>query len=333
MIRLRLAAGDFTQMRFGFSPMTELVFSLYMLHSGQVDPLYRGWTRSARQRVRDLDAELLQAVVPHRGVLPDFPQGSAGFATTIEQQLKLLAGWEADLLRAELEAAWRFDELPSAAQRLLAAGPAGLRRLADVFWAYWEAVLAPHWRRMWAVLESEVAYRARQLARGGLTELLTDLHPWLQLDHDCLSLNQHSDHDREYDLTGTGLLLMPCIFATPNVMFGPVPNITAPCLIYRPRGVATVWETIGPGSAGDDPLGALIGRSRAAILRSTSLPKSTTELAREFGRAGGTVSEHLSTLRRCGMITSWRSGRSVLYQRTPLATSLMITADGGDGPA
>lgn len=325
MIRLRLAADDFTQMRFGFSPVTELVDSLYMLHSGQVDPLYRDWAKRARGRMPGLDNDLLQAVVPHRGIMPDFPQGDAGTATTIEQQLKLLNDWPPDLLRAELEAVWHGTDLPPAAQQLVAAGPAGIRRLADVFWSYWEAALEPHWHRMQAVLEAEVAYRARQLTRGGLAALLADLHPQLQLEQDCIRINKpwHGD----YDLAGNGLLLMPCVFAPPNVIFGPSPP--GPSLIYRPRGVATVWEAVNVNPPADDPLGALMGRSRAAILRSTGLPKSTTELARELGQAVATVSTHLSTLRRSGMITSWRSGRSVLHQRTTLATSVLSSAPQG----
>ncbi len=35
---------------------------------------------------------------------------------------------------------------------------------------------------------------------------------------------------------------------------------------------------------------------------------------------------HLATLKACGLVTSWRSGRRVLYQRTPLAASLLAAA-------
>jgi DNA-binding transcriptional ArsR family regulator len=319
MIRLRLAAGDFTRMRFGFSPVTELVDSLYMLHGDHIEPMYRDWAKPARTRIRGLDDDVLQAVVPHRGLMPDFPQGDAGTATTIEQQLQLLTDWPVDMLRAELEAVWGGCELPPAAQQLIAAGPAGVRRLADVFWSYWEAALEPYWPRMRAVLEAEVAYRARQLTRGGLAALIADLHPQLQLDQDGIRINKPSCGD--HDLAGNGLLLMPCVFAPPNVIFGPAPP--GPSLIYRPRGVATVWEAVKASPPADDPLGALIGRSRVAILRSTGLPKSTTELARELGQAVATVSVHLSMLRRCGMVHSWRSGRSVLHQRTTLAVSVL----------
>jgi DNA-binding transcriptional ArsR family regulator len=326
MIRLRLAAGDFTQIRFGFSPVTELVDSLYMLHGDRIDPLYRSWANRARARMRGLDDDVLQAVVPHRGLIPDFPPGDAGTATTIEQQLKLLADWPVDMLRAELQAVWAGCDLPPAAQQLIAAGPAGVRRLADVFWSYWEAALEPHWPRIRAIVEAEVAYRARQLTRGGLAALIADLHPQVELDQDSIRINRPTACG-DYDLGGNGLLLMPCVFAPANAVFGPPPP--GPSLIYRPRGVAALWETATANPPADDPLGALIGRSRAAILRRTDLPRSTSELAGDLGQAVATVSVHLSMLRRCGMITSWRSGRSVLHQRTTLAASVLGGASPG----
>lgn len=329
MIRLRLAASGFTQIRFAFSPISELTCSLYLSHSGHVEPLYRDWAKQSPPGMLGLDHELLRAAVPHRGVLPDFPQGTAGIATTIGQQLKLLAVWEPDLLRAELEAAWHGNDLPPVAEQLIMSGPDGLIRLADVFRSYWEAALEPHWPRMRAVLEAEIAYRSRQLARGGLTELLADLHPLVELDQDCIRVNK--PRRSEHDLSGSGLLLMPCIFATPSVVFGVGPG-EVPCLIYRPRGVATVWEEAEQRPVADDPLGALIGRSRAAILRGTALPKSTSEMARDLGQAAATVSEQLSTLRRSGMVTSWRAGRSVLHQRTPAATRLIDAVTGHDRP-
>jgi len=55
---------------------------------------------------------------------------------------------------------------------------------------------------------------------------------------------------------------------------------------------------------------------------------STTDLAGQLGQSSAAVSEHLAVLRRSGLVTSWRSGRRVLYQRTPLATSI-VAASGG----
>jgi DNA-binding transcriptional ArsR family regulator len=68
-----------------------------------------------------------------------------------------------------------------------------------------------------------------------------------------------------------------------------------------------------------ESLAALLGRARAAFLRRTSVPMSTTQLARELRQSPASVNEHLAVLRNAGLLTSRRSGRSVLYRQTPLA--------------
>ncbi len=118
---------------------------------------------------------------------------------------------------------------------------------------------------------------------------------------------------------------MPCVFAWPYLDIG-VGNPWPPHLIYGARGVGNLWQERAGAAPGDpDVLGELLGHSRAAILTRVALPMSTTGLARELGHSPPAVSAHLSVLRRSGLVTSWRSGRRVLYQQTPLATSI-ITA-------
>jgi len=319
MIELRMAAGDFTRMRFAYSPVSEALDSLNMLHSGRVHPLHRGWADMARERLRGLDTALLQAIAPAgRAVLtpPLDPNGRI----TIEHQLQLVADWPPDLLRAELEGVWQCVPMPAAARELIADGPAGARRIAAALRTYWDATIAPYWGQMQAVLDADIAYRARRVALGGISALLEDLHPQLQLDQSTIRLNKTSHY--QCDLAGKGVLLIPCVFAGPNVMFD-LGGFGPPTIVYSPRGLGTVWETNGASRSSEDALSALMGRGRAAILRCVELPRTTTELARALGLSGATVSVHLSTLRRCGMVTSWRSGRRVLYQRTPLASSVL----------
>jgi DNA-binding transcriptional ArsR family regulator len=72
----------------------------------------------------------------------------------------------------------------------------------------------------------------------------------------------------------------------------------------------------------------MIGRTRAAVLLRLAVPMSTTQLARDLGQSPATVSKHLSILREGGMATSWRSGRSVMYRRTPLAETVLAAMSG-----
>lgn len=319
MIELRLSAGDFTQLRFAYSPVSEAFDSLHMLHTGQVHPLHRGWADAARERLRTFDTTLLQAIAPPRQALVTPPLELSGPAT-VEHQLELVANWPPELLREELETVWRGLPMPDAARQVIADGPAGARRVAAALGAYWDAVIAPHWEHMRALVEAEIAYRARQLVVGGIAAVLNDLHPQLQLDQATIRLNKAAQ--QKYDVAGKGVLLIPEIFAGSHLMFDSG-SLGLPAIGYAPRGLATVWEKNGASPPGDDALGALMGKNRTAILRRTQLPATTTDLARELGLSGATVSVHLATLRRCGMVTSWRSGRRVLYQRTALASSIL----------
>jgi Bacterial regulatory protein, arsR family/Family of unknown function (DUF5937) len=319
MIELRMAPGDLTQLRFAYSPLDEAINSLHMLHSGQVHALHRRWAETARERLRDLDTTLLRAIVPPRGTVLTPPLHLNG-ANTIEHQLQLLAGWPPSLLRAELESVWQGLPMPAAARQVIADGPAGARRVATVLGAYWNAAIAPRWDQMRAVLDADIAYRAQQVTLGGISGLLKDLHPKLQLCQSTIRIDKTAN--RNYDLDGNGLLLMPCVFAGSHLMFDPG-SLGLPSVEYGPRGLGAVWDNNGTTPGAGDPLTALIGPSRTAILRRAELPRTTTDLARELSLSGATVSEHLSILRRCGMVTSWRSGRRVLYQRTPLASSIL----------
>ena len=79
-----------------------------------------------------------------------------------------------------------------------------------------------------------------------------------------------------------------------------------------------------------DRLAALLGRSRATILTLVHIPMSTTQIARSVGQSAGSVNQHLTVLRESGMVTSWRSGRSVLYRQTALGGSLVAVNRTGE---
>jgi DNA-binding transcriptional ArsR family regulator len=140
-------------------------------------------------------------------------------------------------------------------------------------------------------------------------------------------VEQGSDIVRES--SGQGLLLVPSVFTWPKL----VVSTTTPGqarLIYGARGVARLWEPDHEPEADDDPIGALLGRTRAAILWRLDLPHTTTQLARALGQSPSAISQHLAVLRRTALVTSWRSGRSTLSRRTPLATSLLYAGDRRD---
>ena len=324
MIELQMAADDFTRLRFGYSPLGQAIDSLNVLHSGLVHPLQRRWAKDTRQRLRTLDATLLYAIAPPGGVVLSLPVDLSATAS-IQHQLRLVANWPPGQLRAELETVWCGRPMATAAREVIADGPAGARRVAAALAAYWDTAIAPRWDRMRAVLEADIAYRARHAALGGISAMMNDLHPQLRLDQSTIRLVKTLPKvNRTWEVGGTGVLLMPAIFRGPDVSFD-LGTHGRPAIAYSPRGLGAAWEN-GTGAVTADPVSALMGKGRTAILRSTGLPRTTTDLARELHLSGATVSVHLATLKRCGMVTSWRSGQRVFYQRTPLATSVLAAA-------
>jgi DNA-binding transcriptional ArsR family regulator len=76
-------------------------------------------------------------------------------------------------------------------------------------------------------------------------------------------------------------------------------------------------------------LGALIGPVRARILVLLAEPRSTSQLVAVTGYTLGTVGGHLKVLLDAGLAQRRRSGRSVLYYRTPAGDQLAGLRAGG----
>jgi len=323
VIRLRLGPGDLERLRFAYSPLAEVAESLYVLHSGRIPDLHRAWFDKTRTRLRRVDMTVLRAIVPapRPHVASFLLAGAREPRTSIDVQLGMVAGLPPERLRHDLEIVWR-GELPAETRHALDHG--GAARIAQALRQYWTVAINPYWPQIRAVLDADVAYRAARLARGGIEALLSDLHPELELAEHAITV-QSSAEGREHQLVGAGLLLVPCVFAWPHVM-ADIGAGNPPSITYGPRGVGDLWSVTEPPTTDGDPLAELLGRSRAAILRGLGAAKSTSDLARDLAQSMPAVSAHLGVLRRAGLLTSWRAGRRVLYQRTPLATSIIAAS-------
>ncbi len=332
MIRFRLSPDVLGTVRLALSPLAEVGGSLRLLSCQRPPAVYRPWLRRVRSELGPLDLELLFAIssAERRPLGALYPSAETR-DTTIDRQLGVLAARPAGPMLDELIMIWAGCPRPRGLQRLIDAGPAAPRLMAAAIADYWAVAIAPDWARMRAVLEDDVAYRSSRSASGGLFSLLADLHPEATLDGHLLKIDKPQYPDADYD--GNHMTLVPSIFLWPALILDH--EATAFELTYPARGIGRVWETTAE-RPDPDTLGALIGTSRSTILQLLAVPMSTTQVAGRLDQSAATVSRHLSILRDSGMVVSWRSGRSILYRRTPLATSLIDgqrRVDDDHGPA
>jgi hypothetical protein len=318
MIIYRFGPDDLLRTRFAISPLFEATASLPALRDPASASIHLPWVREARRRTCGLELDVLHALVASSGYVPDF------ISPPPETPLPDVGGEIERVRRTPLrqmrrEVGWRFEtERPPPSVRYLLDHPRrGLDRLARTLHAYWEAAMAPFWEDMLAVLEDDIAHRARLLTRAGPLEMFGDLHPTLTWRHGAMCLDR--PHNADIDLAGRGALLVPSIFAWPNAiaMFD---RPWQPSLLYPPRGIGELWA---PARQDPRALAALLGERRARLLTALDREATTTDLARRLKASPAGVSEHLSVLRDAGLVRPRRQGRAVLYARTAAGDGLI----------
>ncbi|MGY2877115.1 DNA-binding transcriptional ArsR family regulator [Marmoricola sp. URHA0025 HA25] len=324
VIDFELSVEALGNTRFGYSPLGEAASSLRLLATPSPGFVMQPWLSDVAGQLGSVDLELLRAVSPAGPWAPDFLfPWSAEPTVTIEHQLDLLAALPAAQIRRDMEQGWRTDDMPEVLVRLLADERPGAV-IADAVWDYWEAAVAPYWSRIRAVLDDDVSYHGGRALSQGILTVFDDLHPEVSRVDRLIRVDK--PHHASGVYTGDQITLVPSVFLWPGLIVVEDGENTF-TLTYAARGVGKVWEGMPAGDAVDNDLGALLGRNRAAILRRLDIPMTTTQLARELGQSPGTVNQHLTVLKRNGLLSSWRSGRSVLYRRTALASSIIASSD------
>ena len=324
MVTFVLSLADALRCRFTISPLGELV----QLSRAMAKPAafahgaHAAWLRKqspALQRLRrDHDLRPLLVAMSACSYFPDFvtPPSLSSVADIEEELARVRATPEA---RAQSEIGYCLGRCgpiePEVKRQLRSRGVANC--IAAQLEVLWDALVAPSWQQLRDVLERDVLYRSRFLARGGLASLFADLAPLVKLDEPHLLVRQGTDSTRVLD--GSGLVLRPSAFIWPHA--ATMLDSSQPAmLVYPSRGIASLfWE---PGND-DAALADLIGSTRAQILKALDEPAHTSGLARHFDRSPGNIADHLSVLRSGGLVTRTRVGRHVLYSRSPLGDALL----------
>ncbi|GAA2082868.1 DUF5937 family protein [Actinomadura alba] len=181
-------------------------------------------------------------------------------------------------------------------------------------------MVEPDWPLLRSILERDLVHRAGRLAAYGWAAALADLSPGVRWRPDGGMIEAEGAVEGHRRLGGAGLLFVPTVFASPESLGFQLERPWPDALIYTARGTAALWETGGDG--GPEPLGRLVGGSRARLLRALTEPATTTQLSARLRMSLGAVGDHLAILLSAGVVARARSGRAVLYRRTPLGDAL-----------
>jgi DNA-binding transcriptional ArsR family regulator len=331
-----LDVAELAATRFATSPLGETIRALQLLAKPGPPAVNLPWLRWARARLdrRPLRVPRLWPLVVTGlpgGTYPEFLiPAPAGQWPAFADELARVVATPAEAVRASLRRVFADGPWPSSAVELFERPEFGqiAAELADCH----DRLIAPHWERIRAVLDADIAYRTGLLASGGARQLFRDMHPDLNWAAGTLTLADADTGRTEFRVRKgpDGLVLMPTVFGWPDVSLSKATS-TQTIMMYPARGAATVWHAIAdPLAGGGTPAEHLLGASRARLLSALRSPSTTTVLARQLGVTPSAISQHLRFLYRGGLLNRQRSGRAVLYQTSELGRALLTAPAASD---
>ena len=322
MLRIEVGPDDLAASRFALAPMAELEHLLRRLDqprsrtaSGRAFSASR-WARRYEDVRHDLDARVLQALRPP-GWGPDFiAPPPAGMARTPEDDLAVTRSTPLSVAREQVRRALALGGAVDDDVRAVLERPDVASWIANGLERLWRLLISPDWPQLLAIVERDVQHRANRLVRGGWTAALEDLHDRVRWQGGAVVISGMADE--QVHLDGRGLMFVPTVFLHPGPATYTEPP-WQPAIMYSARGSAALWE---PEPTTPPALARLLGTTRAELLLRLDTPASTTQLCLVTGHTIGAVGDHLRILREAGLVTRTRSGRSVVYRRTPVGDAV-----------
>ena len=320
---MRMSADGLAATRFAVSPLHETVTAVWLLGQPGPHPVGLPWLRWARSELarRPLAAGRLWPLLTSNAL--SYPEwltpAPATRAPSLAQELDRMLATPQRRVRESLERVFRdIDPRPEVVTELLTAPLRTLGLIAAEIAGAHERLIAPHWDRMRAVLDADIAYRGEILASHGAGTLFTGLHPDLRWSGGKLTFTAGRNRRAVLGQDGA-LVLTPTVLGWPGLAVK-LHTSSQTALRYPARAAATVWELPEPGNGA---VAELIGKPRARLLGLLRSPATPTALARSVGVSPAAISQHLAVLRRTGLVDRTRSGRAVLYQINDLGLALL----------
>lgn len=329
-MRIELDVAALGATRFAVSPITQTVAAVLVLTGRRHSWVAQPWAAGATDRFQllrrsDPAVRALAMLLRSSGYNADFITPPPTIpAPTVEQELAAIRATSPEQVRREIRRVFGDGAVPRPIGRVLA-GDRPADHFADGVQAVWQALLAPEWPRMQAVLDREIARRAARLTSHGWQVTLNEMTPlirWAMAADGRCTMDVPGLPSEDRVVHADGITFVPNTFDAMWVCLDP-PWHNA--IVYPASGIAALWQ---PEAEHILPrLSELIGRARAQVLLATGSPVTTTQLSHELTLSLGAVGGHLAVLRRAGLVTGTRVGRQVLYRRTSLGSALLGESD------
>ncbi len=336
MIRIRLGQEDLRRIRIAETqnPFEETLAAAEQLREARPSPLFSSWRQSLAGR---LGPELRPLAAIHPVGLPGLDLssivgtavGSAGLASpadAVDAGIDALLSARRQRVRAEIDWLCGFQPPVDWPWTRLDTELELRRELGSAIARFHAAAVGPYWPRIRGYLQAERVGQVERLGTAGLDAFLSGLCPPLvQWDPPVLTIWDAVAAEREVDLGGSGLTFASSAFLSPApvLLIDPGGSGYSPRLVYpaiRDLGQACeLWTSPGDRRA----LARLLGPTRGAVLEAIADGCGTGELARRVRISPAAASQHAAVLRRAGLITTQRTGRSVAHALTTLGSALL----------
>ncbi|MEV5964166.1 helix-turn-helix domain-containing protein [Kribbella sp. NPDC051952] len=322
MLRIHFTPRDLARVTVATSPapLWEVLLSLHMLQHSDGRLIFEDWRRHVRTTVAPDQMRLLLELTPPKGYSPDFltpAESSPDFDTALELTLST----PRQQIRNQLDLLSKYRPVSPWTRELAKGDRTSLQKLGRAIRTYHDAAIAPYWKSIGTHVSADHAHRGEALARHGVDRLLSSLHPrvrWVAPVLQVLDMN-----DRDLYLDGRGIELQPSAFCwqVPTKLRDPE---LKPILVYPIQHAPGILRQASMDSAASsDPLGSLLGATRAAALEAAVAGCTTTELAKRCKISPAAASHQATVLREAGLITTRRDGASVRHEITQLGIWLL----------
>ena len=247
LLRVELDVADLAATRFAISPLSETTRAMLLLANSSSPAVNRPWVRWARAELARQPVAMPRTWPLVINGLPVYPEflvpAPAVRAPGIDAELARLRATPAEPVRASLRRVFGDQPWPDSATELFERPAESLAEIAAELGEFHERLITPHWGRILAVCETDIAYRSGLLANGGARSLFSDLHPDLNWSGGTLTLNNTGEAPSSFQvmLGPDGVVLMPSVFNWPQVSISQRTS-SQTTLLYPARGTATVWE-------------------------------------------------------------------------------------------